>query len=52
MVPRHARCLAAPALLLLASAAAVETKAGWHRMRLPDGRQGWLADSVTSTTRP
>jgi curli biogenesis system outer membrane secretion channel CsgG len=30
----------------------LETKAGWHRVRIPDGRQGWLADSVTSPTPP
>jgi len=30
----------------------VDTKAGWHRVRLTDGKEGWIADSVTSETPP
>ena len=30
----------------------LETKAGWHRVRLTDGKEGWIADSVTSETPP
>jgi curli biogenesis system outer membrane secretion channel CsgG len=32
--------------------AVLETKTGWHRVRLPDGKEGWIADSVTSATPP
>jgi len=30
----------------------LETKSGWHRVRLSDGKEGWIADSVTSPTAP
>jgi curli biogenesis system outer membrane secretion channel CsgG len=30
----------------------LETKAGWHRVRLTEGKEGWIADSVTSETPP
>jgi curli biogenesis system outer membrane secretion channel CsgG len=30
----------------------LETRGGWHHVRLPDGKQGWMADSVTSPTPP
>lgn len=30
----------------------LETRGVWHHVRLPDGKQGWLADSVTSPTPP
>jgi uncharacterized protein YgiM (DUF1202 family) len=30
----------------------LETRAGWHRVRLPDGKEGRLADPVTSATPP
>lgn len=30
----------------------LETRAGWHRVQLADGKEGWIADSVTSATRP
>lgn len=30
----------------------VETVSGWHTLRLPDGRIGYIAASLTSRTRP
>jgi SH3-like domain-containing protein len=30
----------------------LDTKAGWHRVRLTEGKEGWIADSVTSEMPP
>jgi len=32
--------------------AVVETQGDWVRVKLDDGQEGWVAESVTATTRP